>query len=104
MTGVFLILASIGLIAGTGLIAAGTKKQKAINFPNEFYDQLNYFKLDYRNVIAIKKNGKEEIVYEGNSTKATEQYFAQVQLGFENWLDKNKITRDGNDSSNVKFS
>lgn len=98
------VLASLGIITGAGLIAAGSKKIKPIIFPDEFYAGLQYFKLDYKNVYAIKKDSKKEIVYEGNSTSNAEKYLNQVQLGFENWLQKNAVSQTSNDDSKVTFS
>lgn len=96
------LLASVGLIGGFGLIAAGNKKIKPITFPNSFYENLEYFKLDGKSVIAMKYEGDNEIVFEGSTVTAT-KYFAQVQLGFENWLEKNDHASKGDTGGSVKF-
>jgi hypothetical protein len=93
-------LASLGLIGGFGLIAAGSKKIKSITFPNDFYENLRYFKHDGSRVIAVK-NDIEETIYQGSSKNA-EKYFNQVQLGFEEWLKENNHTSKS-DGGSVSF-
>ena len=102
MTGALLLLASVGLIGGFGLIAAGSKKIKPITFPNDFYKDLRYFKHDDGLVTAIRDDGSAEIVFEG-SRKSAEQYFQQVQLGFEIWLRDNDKTSTEENGGSVKF-
>lgn len=93
-------LVSAGLIGGFGLIAAGMKSTKPITFPDSFYENLNYFKMEGKFVYAVRNDGSEEEIYNG---KSAEKYFAQVQLGFEKWLkDNNHSNKDK--SGSVEFS
>jgi len=102
MTGVLLVLVSVGLIGGFGLITAGSKQLKPITFPNSFYDDLKYFKHEYNEVTAVKKNDSTEIVFEG-TPKSAEKYFNQVQLGFEKWLNDNDSTSTVDNGGSVNF-
>ena len=90
MTALAILLAGMGVFGGIALISSGSKKITAISFPSEFYENLKYFKLDKNVVIAIKKdNSKEDdTLFEGSISTAT-KYHAQVQKGFEEWLDSN---------------
>jgi len=90
MTALALLLAGLGIFGGVALINSGSKKIAVISFPSEFYENLKYFKLDKNTVIAIKKDKKNEneVLFEGSISTAT-KYYAQVQKGFEEWLDTN---------------
>jgi len=89
MTALALLLAGMGIFGGVALINSGSKKITSITFPSEFYENLKYFKLDKNMVIAIKKDkSNDEVLFEGSISTAT-KYHAQVQKGFEEWLDTN---------------
>jgi len=90
MTALAMIFAGMGIFGGFALISSGSKKIIAITFPSEFYENLKYFKLDNQSVIAIKKDksNQDEILFKGSVSTAT-KYHAQVQKGFEEWLENN---------------
>lgn len=101
MTALALLLAGLGIFGGVALINSGSKKITAISFPSEFYENLKYFKLDKNTVTAIKKDNTttNDLLFEGTISTAT-KYHAQVQKGFEDWLE----TNDHFDTSDSKVT
>lgn len=104
--GIIAFLTSVGLLGGGVLILSGSKKPiKPISFPDQFYINLSYFKLDRKTIYAIKNDGsQDEIVYEGNSVDASEKQLKELQLGFEKWLEHNSLSQTKNKDSKVNFS
>lgn len=100
------VITGLSLLGGGALLLSGTKKpKKPIILPDEFYKKLHYFKLEYKNIVAVKNEGSlNELIYEGNSVAAAESYLIQLQLGFEHWLEMNDISQTKNDTSKVNFS
>jgi len=101
MTAIAIALLGAGLFGGIALLTSGSKKITPITFPSTFYKDLQYFKKEGNTIIAIMEDADNEILFKGNDKKASE-YFAQVQLGFEEWLkDNDHFTQS---DSTVKFS
>ncbi len=100
------ILASSGLLAGVAFLISGKKQpDKPITMQDEFYNSLNYFKLDKKTIYAIKNDGStDEILYEGNSVDSAEKHLKELQLGFEKWLEHNSLTKTKSSDSKVNFS
>ena len=103
MSAALFILASVGLIGGIGLITMSNKKLNPITFPDTFYENLKYFKIDNINVFAVMKDNNTETIFTG-STSSASKYFSQVQIGFENWLTKNEGYKEDGVNSKVVFS
>lgn len=94
-------LIGAGLFGGVAMIVSGSKKIIPITFPNSFYKDLKYFKKEGNKVIAVKLEGEDETLFNGDDAKVS-MYFSQVQMGFEEWLkDNDHFSRS---DSEVKFS
>lgn len=102
--GGLLILLGVIVIIIFGIIMVIPNKEKPIIYPDEFYENLQYFKINFEKIYAVKKDESTEIIYVGEThLNACKKFFSLV-LGFEEWLEKNEISQTKNDDSNITFS
>jgi len=99
----YLILIMIGLIILWLLIGFSLKRKKEVTFSDEFYDQVDYFKLDGNEVVAVMINNDKKIVYNSRRSSAAQEYFDSIQENYKKWLSKNSKSKDNLDGV-VKFS
>ena len=102
--GLLLILLGALAIIAFGIIMVIPNKEKPIIYPDEFYENLQYFKINFEKIYAVKKDESTEIIYVGETQNKAEKFFTRVQMGFEEWLEKNEISQTKNDNSNITFS
>jgi len=88
---------SIVFVVGLGLTIYNLildNNHKSINFKNTFYERLQYFRNDGLLVVAVFKDGTEEMIFKSSSEKITLEYFENIQEGFNDYLDKVKLNID----------
>jgi hypothetical protein len=88
--GLLILLGTLAIIA-FGIIMVIPNKEKPIIYPDEFYENLQYFKINFEKIYAVKKDESTEIIYVGETQNKAEKFFTRVQMGFEEWLEKNEV-------------
>jgi len=99
----YLILIIVGLITLWLLIGYSLKGKKEVIFSDKFYNQVEYFKLDNNEVIAVMINNDKKIVYKSRRSNDVQEYFNSIQENYKKWLDKNSKIKNKLDGA-VKFS
>ena len=76
-------------------------------FPDDYYEQVDYFRLDFHKIHAVKKDGEQDEIHHSDSSTA-QKYFKKIQAGFEDWIRAQRIreetTKKEPSKSKIKFT
>lgn len=92
------------LIVGL-LVYKSKKDSKPILYPDSFYEDLKYFKLDFDTVVAVMDDESEKIVFQATIPLAR-KHFNSVQKGFDDWIRNRQTSKStwNTNKSTVTFS
>lgn len=71
-----------------------------VSFPDSFYMDLKFVKIINTKVIAVMKDGTEELLFSGSFSSDANKYLNTFNISYSEWLNKNKVSGE----SAVKFS
>lgn len=69
-----------------------SSSKDTIIFPDDYYESLNYFRVDNSKVYAVKKDNTEDEVF-NSGPMAAQEYLTKVQAGFDEWIRNQKFKK-----------